>query len=345
MTELQIGLLAIGALVVLGVLAYNRMQERGARKDTERAFRSAHADALLGDEARRKEPTAEGARPAVRSEAPAAISPPDPRLDYVVELGLSGALPYAVVQESWQAIDRRHGRPVQLAAAADGGAWHPLTAHEAVPPTRLRAGLQLVSREGAVGEAELIEFRSAVETLAASLHATVSAPEMRSAIEAAQELDRFCSEADIQVVLHVVAAPGGALAGSKLRAIAESSGLALEGSGRFAQRTDGGALQFTQAVRDGTRFEPGTLRSASFAAVSLELDLPRTPDAHRSFEAMARLATHLAAQLGGRVEDDNGNALDERALAAIASQLDAVRARLEARGLTPGSAAALRVFG
>lgn len=345
MTELQIGLLAIGALVVLGVLAYNRLQERGARGDTERAFRSGHADALLGDAPHRREPQAASARPASREDGLSAISPPDSRFDYVIELALSGALPLATVHDSWQAIERRHARPVQLAASADGSTWHPFAAHEAASPAKLRAGLQLVSRDGPLGEAELIEFRSAVETLAASMHATVSAPEMKSAVEAAQALDRFCSEADIQVVLHVVAADGGMLAGSKLRAIAESSGLSLEGSGRFALRSNDGALLFGLSARDGTRFEPGTLRNASFQALSLELDLPRTPDALRAFEAMARLAAHLAAQLGGRVEDDNGNALDERALAAIARQLDAVRAELEAHGLPPGSAAALRIFG
>ena len=42
--------------------------------------------------------------------------------------------------------------------------------------------------------------------------------------------------------------------------------------------------------------------------------------------------------------DDNGNALDERAVAAIAQQLDAVCARLEAHGIAPGSPAALRLF-
>jgi FtsZ-interacting cell division protein ZipA len=138
---------------------------------------------------------------------------------------------------------------------------------------------------------------------------------------------------------------GGSLAGSHLRAIADASGLALEGGGRFTMRTDSGALLFTLGARDGAHFEAGTLRNGSYQAVSLELDLPRTPDARRAFEAMARLGTQLAAQLGGRLEDDNGNLLDERALGAIAAQLDAVRTRLETRGLAPGSAEALRVFG
>jgi len=37
-------------------------------------------------------------------------------------------------------------------------------------------------------------------------------------------------------------------------------------------------------------------------------------------------------------------ALDAHALEAIALQLDAVRAKLEERGLAPGSANALRIF-
>jgi len=74
------------------------------------------------------------------------------------------------------------------------------------------------------------------------------------------------------------------------------------------------------------------------------LDLARTPDTRRSFESMIRLAHQLAAVLGGSMVDDNGNLLDERAIAAIAQQLDAVRARLESHGLPPGSPSALRLF-
>ena len=59
---------------------------------------------------------------------------------------------------------------------------------------------------------------------------------------------------------------------------------------------------------------------------------------------MARLAHQLSSALGGSMVDDNGNALDERAVAAIAQQLDAVCARLEAQGIAPGSPAALRLF-
>jgi hypothetical protein len=44
------------------------------------------------------------------------------------------------------------------------------------------------------------------------------------------------------------------------------------------------------------------------------------------------------------IVDDNARVLDEQALAAIGAQLDAVRATLEARGIAPGSPAAMRLF-
>ena len=78
--------------------------------------------------------------------------------------------------------------------------------------------------------------------------------------------------------------------------------------------------------------------------VSLTLDVPRTAEPARAFEAMARAARQLAAASGGRVVDDNGAELDERALAATSAEVDAVRARLAASGIEPGSELALRLF-
>jgi hypothetical protein len=156
----------------------------------------------------------------------------------------------------------------------------------------------MVSRRGVIGEPELIEFRSQLETLAAAHGGTVSAPEMRAALQAAAELDRACAEVDIQIALHVIghvtAQPGNA-------------------AFKVTRRPDG---------------------------VTLLLDVPRTPDLAASYEAMVRTARGL----GGRLVDDNGNALDERALAAIGAEVEAVRGRLAELGIEPGSPLALRLF-
>ena len=329
MTELQIGLLAIGALVVAGVLIYNRIQERGAKRAAQSAFRSGHPDALMEPHATAtgRDAPPEGPRPPVRPAPPEDTAQPDPAIDYIIDIAAEHPMAQAALREQWNAIERRHARRALLSGSADGRSW--------------RAGLQLVSRDGAIGEADLIEFRSSVETLAASVGATVSAPEMRTAVEAARALDDFCAETDIQVVVHV---RGGPFAGTKIRAAAEAGGLALEPDGKFALRNDEQQLLYTLGTRDGAAFAAATMREAAPEALTLALDVPRTPDMRRSFESMTRLAHQLAAVLGGSMADDNGNTLDERAIAAIALQLDAVRARLDAQGVPPGSPAALRLY-
>jgi FtsZ-interacting cell division protein ZipA len=334
MSELQIGLLVIGGLVVAGVLAYNRIQERGARRAAEKAFGSEHADVLLDGRAQPRdtanEAAAGGSRPVLlphQASAEAASAGPDAAIDYIVEFSSEQPAAASSVLEQWPAIERRHAPRAVLGHSPGGRSW--------------RAGLQLVSRDGAIGEADLIEFRSTVETLAASVSATVTAPEMRAAVDAARALDDLCAETDIQVVMHV---QGGPFTGTAIRAVAEAAGLRLEDDGRFALRNGEQLLLYTLGARDGTPFAAGTLQGATPAALSLALDVGRTPDTRRSFESMARLAHQLSAALGGAMVDDNGNALDERAVAAIAQQLDGVCARLETQGIAPGSPAALRLF-
>jgi hypothetical protein len=329
MSELQIGLLAIGALVIGGVLAYNRIQERRAREAARRAFPPAGADVLMGSEAApgRAPAAATPARSEPHGAGPVAL---DERLDYVMEVRPRGAVSAASVQEHWRPIQRRHAPRATLSGPGADGVW--------------RTGLQLVSRDGMVGEAELIEFRAAVETMAAALGAAVAAPEMKSAMERARELDALCAETDIQVVLHVVAPPGGALAGAALAEAAAGAGLELAADGRFVQRSAADRVALSLAARDGARFEAAALGRAAIPAVSLALDVPHAADTRRAFEAMTRLAHHLAASCGGAVVDDHGKALGEAALAAIADQLDRVRASLEARGFGPGGALAARLF-
>lgn len=256
----------LGVAALVGVLGYNWFQERSARRQAERSFASRHSDVLLDEREARREPTLEGRR----MEPPAGTHPVQ-GVDYIIELSLP-------LKEGWEAIAHRFGRRALL---ADG-----------------KAALQMVTREGVVSEAELLEFRSEVETLAAKVNATVRAPEMRAALEAAQELDRACADADIQVALHVI---GG------------SSDVSESPSFQVTQRQDG--LTFT-------------------------LDVARTLEPGRGYQAMVRAARHV----GGKLVDDNGAPLDEHSLAAIGAQVEAVRQELLGRGIEPGGPLALRLF-
>ena len=169
MSDLVIGLLVLGAVVFAGVLVYNRVQVRSVQR--------ASVSVPLQEPAARREPTLDPA------------TPPDKRVDYVIELKSERPLSGALVREGWRPLAQRFGRRAFLDQDEEG-VW--------------RAALQLVSRSGAVSEADLVEFRSGVETLAAPLGARIAAPELRRALDTARTLDRICADADIQVALHVI---------------------------------------------------------------------------------------------------------------------------------------------
>jgi hypothetical protein len=284
MSDLQIGLLVIGAAAVAGVLIHNRLQERSTRRQAEQAFGSKHADVLLDEPGARREPTLEPSlEPAPRPSSDNSASQPpaaDARVDYVLEIqGLS----HGAVRAHWSALERRFAGRASLTEAGTQSA---------------HATLQMVNRSGVVAEADLEEFRSQIEGIAALHGASVRAPPLHEALAAAQALDQACADVDVQIALHVL------------------------GPGEAAPHPEG----FSVTKRpDG---------------VTLLLDVPRTPDLAKSYAAMARAARGL----GGRVVDDNGNAVDERALSAIGVEVEALRLRLAQIGIEPGSPLAQRLF-
>lgn len=346
MTDFQLGLMAIGALAVVAVLAFNKRQERASRRDAQAAFQSRHSDVLLDPSVQpavRTEP-ALGLPPRANrgQDAPLAdIALPDARIDYVLELRAERPVAGHLLTQAWAPSEHRFAQRALFAGDAGEG-WQACTADGRY--LRLRVALQLVNRRGLVSDGELLEFRAAVDTLAARLDAAVEAPEMAQALERGRTLDALCADTDIQVVVHVVPGDQGGLAGNAVRRVAGSAGLVPGPDGRYALREADGRERYCVYDRSGASLAHDECAGDTLQALSLAMDVPRVPETARSFEAMARLARDLAAALGGRLVDDNDRALDEQSLAAIGRQLDAVRRQLEAQGIAPGSALALRLF-
>ena len=74
MTELQIGLIALGATAVVGVFGYNKWQESRHRKLAEAVLQPDHDDVLLGDAPKitpASAPESKRSEPEIRNEAPA----------------------------------------------------------------------------------------------------------------------------------------------------------------------------------------------------------------------------------------------------------------------------------
>jgi FtsZ-interacting cell division protein ZipA len=353
MSDLQLGLLLIGAFAIVGVVAYNKRQEARYRRHAEASFRSGHEDVLMrgaanegkrGEKARSR--TAEriepvlGARPAGDVERTPILSE---AVDYLVAMqaadGVAGdavlaaadtALAHCSKAIYWEGFSEAEGR------------W------EALRPDRgyamLRAGLQLVDRRGMVSPEELGVFAAGVGEVAAGLGAVAAVPEAASALARATELDRFCNDVDIRIALNLVSDAAAPFSGSKVRALAEAEHVLLDADGRFRRRDGSGQTLYELGNLEPHAFRADAIAGLSTRGLSAHLDVPRAPGGDATFADFTRFVQQLAQALGATIVDDNGRPLAPAAFQTIRSELRGVYESMEARGIAAGSRLALRLF-
>jgi hypothetical protein len=370
MSDLQISLLAIGALVVGGVFLYNWFQERRFRRRLGEAFGEKAEDVLLEREAamppveERLEPqlevTALDAPPAGTAREttpfPAAAAVPQPArelladtefdgaLDCVAEVRADRAIPEAVIGELMSKI-AACGKPARAAGFnPETGSWEALDRGAGARYTGLKLGLQLVNRSGPVNPAQLAMFSDAITTAAEKIHARVSLPESQAALQVARDLDAFCATVDVAIGVNVVATEGKLFSGTKIRALAEAAGFKLEPDGVFHFRDEQRRTLFTLDNHEPAPFLPEQIKTLSTGGVTMLLDVPRVADGIDVLEGMVDIAHGLASALGGRLVDDNRVELSEAGIARIGQQLSSIRGAMERHGIPPGSPRALRLF-
>jgi hypothetical protein len=344
------GLLALGALVVIGVIGLNKWQELKHRK-AGRGFESGHEDVLLTGRAaapppaqapvepatERVEPswdTADeipeiAAAPLIRSRAAAAQAEApllDDRIDFIAELVLETPLAPAAIAGAVASFDQARFIGCDGFNAEAHGWEAPMDGNTYA---KIRIGMQLTDRSGPVKEADLAAFQQAVEELAAAHGAQVAWTGAAEPLTNAAALDAFCAEVDVQIGISLVAA--ASFAETKFRGLAEANGFQREEDGVFRRRDDAGR-------------EVLALRQSAPAAVTLNLDVPRVPRDAAAFGLMAHCARTLAKGLDARIVDDNQRALDEPMLLRIGQGITGIQGRMDAAGLPAGGALALRLF-
>lgn len=356
MSELQLGLLGIGVLVVVGVLAYNRLQEARLKRQAEQTFGSRHDDVLLGGKAgdaavERKADSIERIEPTL-SDAPAeetgftkvdaAGGRLDPRIDFIVILeadkGVAGeaislaivdGLPNSAKPVCWEGFNRRRA------------SWEPLDA--AGEYERLRVGMQLADRKGAASQQELTDFGAMAQAVAQAIGARSTLTEPGAALQRARQLDALCADVDVQIVLNLIS-PAAALPGTRIRALAEAQGLALEGDGKFHRRDEAGLELYTLCNMESMAFSAEGMKELASKGLTLLFDVARVPGAILAFDRFVEFARALAEALPAAIVDDNRQPLDDAALARIRAQLQALYASMEQQGIAAGGALALRLF-
>src|SRR5688572_8645854 len=221
MSELQLYLLAGGAVFVALVWGYNVWVERRARRRAEQAFGERPGDALFDAPADgRREPTIgtmprpkagnhdETRPPMRRVKAEELEAPGGPaaeissRIDTVAVILADDPIMAEQLEPLLEAL-QAHKTPVHVEGIVDEQ-WHPVETSPRRSWRELRVGLQLASRAGAVAEEEIDRFNHAIAEFAATVGAVSQREAPNAAAARARELDRFCADADIEVAINVV---------------------------------------------------------------------------------------------------------------------------------------------
>jgi hypothetical protein len=248
--------------------------------------------------------------------------------DYLIEF----ALPSLQSGERLLALTAAHrragGKPMAFDGLLTTGQWVVLQPGELY--VSLRAGLLLANRHGPLNAMEFSDFGNFAQDLSKQLDCEVILADMPRILSRARDVDRRCAELDAQ--LGVSIQTSSVTSPAMLAAVATEQGLSERGGGRFAKLDDKGGTLFTLSFGD---------RGDKLAML---LDVPRANAQHRPWQQMLHCAESLAQRLDGQLVDDTGKPLPEGVWGQIEEQLRQRYWALDAAGIEPGSARALRLF-
>jgi FtsZ-interacting cell division protein ZipA len=363
MSDLQLGLIVVGVLVVGGVYLANLVQERRFRRRLGDAFAEDRGDVLrerASEPSARVEPQLSGAAGAhagagdeasLRTGDRGAADVPggpltefDSLIDYVAQIDGSTPISERALDELI-ARTTACGKPYRIAAFnPHSGQWNDVSRAARGTCTKLRVAVQLVNRSGSITPAQLSMFCDAVRHCAEQSSAMAACPETAAALESARDLDAFCAEVDVAIGANVIAGEDGTFPGAEIRALAEGAGFRLEPDGVFRLRDGQRRILLTLDNHEPAPFLPEQIKNLATRGLTLMLDVPRVPDGLAVLDRMFETGSRLAQALGGSLVDDNRVALSAAGIARIRQQVAGIYARMEAHGIGAGTARALRLF-
>lgn len=376
MTELQASLMAIGGVIVVGVISYNKWQEWRARKSVEQAFSPLQDDVLMGGGAahapsERQEPVLspfEGPD-AVVAHAHDQVLHHDAEVhDGTVDADEHASAPAAA---SGPAFIEPHAKPTLLDDAID--CIIPLTLDAPLRGEKVATAFQPLHIVGnkpvrVIGENEAGQWEMvAVGGIYSALKVGVQLATRTNALtelefsELASRLNQLSDDlgaspdlpemADTMArarALHQqvhefdaqlsinVRASGAPWGMATLKPALQRQGMELRPDGRLVMPDGEGGILFSVL----TNAEP----DETSRLITLLLPVARVAPSFGAFKAMSAFAKSLATRLSGVVVDDEGQNLSDAALSAIAAQVDDFYQQMAQAGIPAGSARAQRLF-
>lgn len=368
MSDLQIGLIVLGVLLILMVLGFNWWQDRRVRRRMQAHFPSNEHDPLLGgahhesgashasgaQPPQRREPAFNGVGAAVgagalHAETGAAAQPgnaqgdgddreeADPACEVVIEVTFAEPVRGSDLLPVTQSMRSAGRKPMRVFGQTDDQR-HRARLRGDERYASLQIAVLLANRTGPLTAIEWSQAWARAQDLGERFDAAIEGPDQQAVLEQAARLDDTCAALDTQVGLTLLL--GGAQPAAEVLAVARDLGFVHDGP-RLVWMSDVGLPRFTLTRGDGAAFDAGM---GGVERLNLLLDVPCSPPDERAFGRMVDVGRQLAQRLRAELVDDQGKPLADASVAVIDERLQVLFGQLEQAGLRAGSDRALRVF-
>lgn len=358
MSDLQIGLIALGVLLILLVLGFNWWQDRRVRRKMQSHFPTSEQDPLLGAGAAgaaasataagasRREPGMGGDAPRAHPGQPAPVDPgsdaddteePDPACEVVIEINFAEPVRGADLLPYMQSLRHVGRKPMRVFAETDQRR-HRARVHAGESYASMQLAVLLANRSGPLTAIEWSQAWARAQDVAERFDATIEGPDQQAVLEQGARLDDTCAALDTQVGLTLLL--GAAQPAAEVLSVARDTGFVADGN-RLAWPAENGVTRFTLSRADGAAFDAGM---GGVERLYLLLDVPCAPADTRAFGRMVDVGRDLAARLRAELVDDQGKPLADGSETVIDERLQVLFEQLEQAGLPAGSERAQRVF-
>ena len=339
MSDLQIGLIGLGILLIVLVVSFNWWQDRRLRRRMRAHFPGSAHDPLLAADEGLTEPhvTAQPVAALAATQDGDDADEADPLCEVVIEIAFAQPVSGAELLPHVQELSRTGRKAVRLFAQTVERR-HRALLYPQESYVSLQLAVLLANRSGALTAIEWSQIWRRAQEFAEQFEAVVEGPNQHAVLEQAARLDETCAALDAQVGLTLVL--NSPLSAKEVIAVARDLGFIADGQ-YLVWLTDLGEPRFTLSRTDGTGFDEGI---GSVDHLALLLDVPCSPPDPQAFSHMVGVARELAARLGAELIDDQGKPLAAGAETIVDVRLRTLFAQLEQAGFMAGSARAKRVF-
>lgn len=207
--------------------------------------------------------------------------------------------------------------------------------------------LQLCDRTGPVSESELTQFTNLVFSVSESLDRQFRLQgSVEEALEQARRLERFWAEYDVFAIINICGEGDRQFRGPEVLRAVEGSGMRYGDMRVFhgPESASGDPLySLANMVKPGI-FELDKIKAFTTPGLTMFMSVPRCASPGDVFGRMAYVAGKISNQLGGVMLDQKKQPLDDASIKQIRKQVEDMGAAMTAKGISPGSEEALRLF-